>query len=196
MLTPDMFQGETVHILGGGPSMADFDCSVLRLDPVIAVNNAGLDIFPDADILFVMDSRWFNWNRHRVGENHSGIRVTRQFQAPTNWQLPWPVTEVEHDKFGDFSESLDRLAGTHGGAMALNLAALTGAETIILHGFDMRPGNYHTDHKTPSQDHLYQDSFIPSLEGMAPHLARMGVKVGNATPGSALKCFPSTEQAA
>jgi len=193
-LPPDLFQGEVVHILGGGPSLNTLEPADLGLDAVIAVNNAGLDFFPDADILFVMDRRWWTWNRSRLDQNRSEYRVARQFHGP-EFDAPWPVIEIGHDKFGDLSESHDRLAGTSGGAMALNLAYLLGAATIFLHGFDMRPtGNYHEDHQIPTHTHLYESEFIPSLERMAARLAGKCTVI-NATPDSALKCFPTPETA-
>lgn len=192
MLSRDMFRNETVHILGGGPSIADLDITRLEHDPVIAVNNAGLDVFPDADILLVMDERWLRWNHDRLHLNHSGVRVIRQFQVPRRLKMPWPYIEIGHDKFGEFSWSLDRLAGPCGGAMAINLAALTGASRIILHGFEMHPGHYHNDHQVETNAHLYRDAFIPAIERMAAHLTGR-VEVINATPNSALTCFPTEE---
>ena len=57
----------------------------------------------------------------------------------------------------------------------------------------MRPtGNYHTDHQVPTDAHLYDSEFIPSIERMAARLAGK-VEVVNATPGTALRCFPVQE---
>lgn len=188
----DAFRGKQISILGGGPSINDLDIRSLGSDPVIAVNNAGLDVFPDADVLFVMDRRWFDWNRDRLHLNRSKYRVIRQFQEPRGWALPWPVTELQHDKFGTLSEDPKKLAGQCGGAMAINLAYLMGASRIVLHGFDMRPGNYHDDHRVKTPVNKYEADFIPSIEAMAVRLeGKCGVF--NATPNSALRCFPALE---
>ncbi|WP_300396406.1 hypothetical protein [Henriciella sp.] len=189
----DAFRGKTISILGGGPSINDLDIRTLGSDPVIAVNNAGLDVFPDADVLFVMDRRWFDWNRERLHLNRSKYRVIRQFQEPRGWELAWPVIELQHDKFGTLSEDPKKLAGACGGAMALNLAYLMGAARIILHGFDMRPGNYHDDHRVKTPVNKYEADFIPSIEAMAVRLEGK-VEVFNATPNSALRCFPLIEK--
>ena len=187
------FAGETIHILGGGASLRHMDISILDLDPVIAVNNAGLDFFPDADILLVMDRRWFEWNRERLHLNRSRFRFGRAEQVPS-WSLPWPLVAVEHDKHGVLNQhqSIRALAGATGGEMAINLAYLLGASRIILHGFDMRPGHYHRDHRIDTPAQSYDDTFIPSIERMARRLAGE-VEVFNATPGSALTCFPMLE---
>lgn len=191
-LYPDLFSGETCHLLGGGPSIRNLDLQAIEGDRVIAINNAGLDVYPEADILFAMDERWFNWNRDRLHLNRSRWRVVR-FSHKPSFDLPWPLIGIAHDKYGEFSRSLGALAGSSGGAMALNLAALLGASRIVLHGFDMRPGNYHSDHRVATPDKVYPERFIPSFEKMAPHLADLGIDVFNATPGSALTCFPQLE---
>lgn len=187
------FAGETIHILGGGASLRNMDISILDLDPVIAVNNAGLDFFPDADILLVMDKRWFDWNRERLHLNRSRFRFGRAGQVPS-WCLPWPLVAVEHDKGGILADdpAIRALAGATGGEMAINLAYLLGASRIILHGFDMRPGHYHQDHQIQTPAQSYDDTFIPSIERMAKRLAGE-VGVFNATPDSALTCFPMLE---
>lgn len=179
------FAGECVHIIGGGPSIADLNTKDLK-GRIIAVNNSGLDKCPTADVLFVMDRRWFDWNAGRLYLNRSRWRVVRQMPRGP---LPWPVEEVKHDKGAALSESWGTLAGASGGAMAINLAWLMGAARIVLHGFEMKPGHYHADHKVGTPEHLYRDVFIPSFERMAEAL-RGRCEVVNATPGSALTCFP------
>lgn len=186
--------GETIHILGGGPSLAGLDKARLGADVVIAVNNAGLDVMPEAHVLLVMDRRWFDWNRDRLHLNRSPVCFVRQNQFPKVWELKATACAFDHDKHADLSHTRGMLAGACGGAAAINLAFLMGATRIVLHGFDMRPGNYHADHRVETPDHLYRDVFIPSLERMAAALPPR-VEVVNATPGSALTCFPMLEPA-
>jgi hypothetical protein len=88
--------------------------------------------------------------------------------------------------------SLDprRVAGPDSGSNAINLAFLFGARRIVLFGFEMRPGNWHDRHRRVTPPQRYAEKFIPALEAMAVALKREDVEVINATPGSALTCFP------
>lgn len=179
--------GEACVVLGGGPSLKGFDCARLRRRArVIAVNNAGLDLAPWADVLFWADRRWLDWNHQRLGEHTGPLKITRK---------P-PQIDTGHDiKVMRFlprrlSHERDALGGWCGGSSAINLAYLMGARVIILMGFDMRPGNYHADHRLPPIEGQHRERFIPTLEAMEPELTARGVTVLNATPRSALRCFP------
>ncbi|WP_270374968.1 hypothetical protein [Marinicauda sp. Alg238-R41] len=189
---PPEWPDERVFILGGGPSLTRFDAETIRgKGRVIACNNAGLDLAPWADVLFAADGRWFGWNTDRLHLNQSRYRVTRQ--DPREDWLPWPVQRVRHDKERALSEAPDTVCGACSGAMAVNLAYLFGAGEIILLGFDMRPGNYHANHKTPGLPQHYENQFIPALARMVAALDAKGVRVINATPGSAFTGAPMAD---
>ena len=175
-----------MFVVGGGPSIKGFDFNRLRGRNVIAVNNAGLDLVPWAHVLFWADKRWLDWNHSRLGEHTGKYKISRK---------P-PHLGREHDikqmKFSpkSLSDRSDTVGGWCGGSSAINLAYLMGARVIILMGFDMRPGNYHKDHKFPHIDGQHRDKFIPTLEAMAPGLLKRGVTVINTNQRSALRCFP------
>lgn len=183
---PREWGGERVFILGGGPSLSHAPLAALRgAGRVIAINDAFL-LAPQADVHYFADARWFEWNRSDLSVFAGRYRVTRaEIVAPG-----LDVRRLRHDRRRDYSTDPGVLAGYCSGANAINLAALFGARDIILLGFDMRPGNWHDRHKTPPRPTHHRDKFIPSIERMAPHLAAAGVRVTNATPGSALTCFP------
>ncbi|MBZ7921652.1 hypothetical protein LAC81_07640 [Ensifer adhaerens] len=59
---PREWAGEPAFILGGGASLEGFDASrLIGRGRIIAVNDAGLDLAPFADVLYFADgmSRWF-----------------------------------------------------------------------------------------------------------------------------------------
>ncbi len=179
-------------ILGGGPSLAEVDVDAIRgRGAVIAVNNAGFDLAPWADVLFFADgqSRWYGWNRDRLPEFKGSLIVTRAVVPegdPRLRQVKFlPREPLSRDPVG--------LAGHCGGSSAINLAYLMGARVIVLLGFDMRPGNWHDKHRLPTLPGWHRDRFIPAIERMAPQLAADGCLVLNATKGSALRCFPSVD---
>ncbi len=181
---PD-WSGRCVHVLGGGPSVAGFDVSLVSGDIVIACNNAGLDIMPEADCILVMDARWLQWNADRLGENRSPLKVYTQ--KPPRFEPPQGWTFIARNDTDPLSHSLESLSGACSGAKAINLAYLLGASEIILHGFEMKPvGNYHDDHKVETHAHLFESKFIPSILDMVSAIDGR-CRVVNATPDSALK---------
>jgi hypothetical protein len=88
------------------------------------------------------------------------------------------------------SNHADAVGGWCGGSSAINLAYLLGSRVIVLLGFDMRPGNWHANHKMPALPDQHRGKFVPTLEVMAPQLLRAGCAVVNANSRSALRCFP------
>lgn len=97
------------------------------------------------------------------------------------------------------SEPNALVTGYSGGFQSLNLSTLAGPAAIVLLGFDMKqaPGNrnnWHNAHQrtTPAQ---HYDVYRRPFEKLGPWLAKLGVEVLNATPDSALTCFPRVDLA-
>lgn len=184
--------GETAFILGGGPSLKTTDLSRLpTIGPTIAIKHA-LRLAPWAECLLWADARWLEWDAQAKADvlAHDAIwKVTTQ--GP-------PLELVGHVQFIVWArryfrtEALSKdpsvLGGYASGDVALNLAYLLGARRIILLGFDMQGGHWH-EGKAESGDGSRQH-MIAVIEAMAPILAAEGRQVINATPGSALQCFP------
>lgn len=187
--------GEVAFILGGGPSLAGVDVDRLRgRGRVVAVNDAGLDVAPWADVLYFADGwhRWLGWNVHRLPDFKGERIVTRARLVP--WpddprmrRVAWTYPELDHVTDGR------GVAGFCGGGNAISLAWQLGASPIVLLGFDMRPGNYHTAHKLPPKPGQHAATFIPALERMAAAMRGERQFVLNATPGSALRAFPAVD---
>lgn len=191
------WKGQAAFILGGGPSLKGFDANRLRgRGRVIGVNNAGLDLAPWCDILFWADRRWFDWNKDRL-HLHTGewkiARNSTRADDPSIYHLRFLPRRLSYWD--------DALGGWCGGSNAINLAFLLGADPIILLGFDMRDapmtkwqeGNWHDRHQLPPIEGQRRNKFIPTLEALAPQYEKAGVRIINATPRSALRCFPIME---
>jgi hypothetical protein len=88
------------------------------------------------------------------------------------------------------SDNPAKITGESSGAHGINLAYLFGCRPICLLGFDMIGPNFHTRHPTQPKEARYASHFRPALERMAVALKEREVPVFNATPGSALTCFP------
>jgi len=186
---PPAWAARTAFILGGGPSLAGIDVDALRgRGAIIAINDAGLIKAPWADVHYFCDPRWMDWHERELGLFTGPYRVTR---APADWLAGELVLLVlEREKAAPLSVDAHRVAGPDSGSNAINLAFLFGTRRIVLFGFDMRPGNWHDRHRRVTPPQRYGEKFIPALERMAIALKREGVEVINATPGSALTCFP------
>lgn len=178
-----IWTGEPCLIIGGGPTV-DREAIKRFKGRVIAVNNAYL-LRPDADVLYFADRRWYDWHRDSVSLFQGPYIVTRkEVKRPAH-----DIKVIPRNKADALSRDPLTLSGFCGGAASLNLAFLLGCDPIILHGFDMRPGNWHADHEVVQRPD-FAERFMPYFERMAPELTKEGRAVVNATPGSAMTCFP------
>lgn len=190
---PPLWCGASVHVIGGGPSLRGTDPARFAGRRLIAVNNAW-EISPPAEILFFGDWRWWRWNAAAVRAGYRGTIVTTARQGRADPALNC-LDRASRDGLSDDPAALCGLSSGH---LAINLAALGGAARIVLHGFDMRRAadgrhHFHSRHLTPTPDDIYERTFIPALEAIAPALAARGIEVLNATPDSALTCFPTID---
>ena len=77
----------------------------------------------------------------------------------------------------------------------MHLAIRWGAKKIVFLGLDMTAdngGHWHRDHGPGlrnTEERTYQN-FRRAFETAAPEIAALGVEVVNASPTSALNCFP------
>ena len=190
---------DAVFIIGGGPSIANlttYERLALRNRQVVAVNNAGLDVVPGADVLFWADtSRWLAWNGNRLWKHVGPFKVTTQWQTDNPLLSVYSVKRVIYRQGIDVSTDPRIVGGCDGGSRAMNLAYHMGARRMVLIGFDMHddgPQNYHSDHKAEDvEPGRRAREFIPAHEAMAIRFRAMGVEIYNATPNSALTCYPA-----
>lgn len=188
---------------------------------VIAINDGYL-YAPWADVLYFADVRWWEWHDKGVEREQIGLAardVQRLFRAfaglrvsieNCNRRVSDPRVAVLRNlslvggTMGRISlDPTGIYTGQHSGYQAINVAVLAGAKRVVLLGYDMRPGRdiegrerHHAwgDHPVPSGAETYR-SFRQEFRLAAPTLAKMGVEVWNATPGSALEHFPKTDLA-
>lgn len=188
-----MWPGETVFVVGGGPSLRGFDAACLVGRHVVAVNNAW-ELVPAAQVVHFADAIWHRWNGERLA-NFTGRYVTTVAR-----QLADDPRVCVLEKTGREGIEFDpaKLRGHNSGHQALNLAVHFGAARIVLLGFDMKTAadgsfQYHAEHRRPSVAHDYELRMIPEMRTTVAPLAEHGIEVLNATPGSALDCFPCIE---
>jgi len=184
---PKMFAGQVVCIIGGGPSLKNYDLSPLEGQRCIAVNNS-YKIAPWADILHFADASWWQWNGDHVLKNWPQDRIITTATSD--------VASVNHPRVkrfwrdrGAFTEDRTKLHGWDSGTQAIHMAYHLGARRIVLFGIDMQPAKdgacqWHDEHKRPTKADNYQSRFAPSLTGLVGALRKRGVEVVRVTePG-------------
>lgn len=183
------WKGETVFIIGGGPSLKDFNFNSLKSKRTIAINKAILT-YPQADVAYWSDSRVYNWYKGDI-DNFKGDKYTMKPYGP----LTKDIRILKN--CGKIGLELDPTGIRHGnnsGHAAVNLAYHLGASTIVLLGFDMRnvggESHFHDGYPTrKTRDAVYEKNMIPEFYSIAEDLKKRNVTVINACPGSALTYF-------
>lgn len=185
--------GEKVFIIGGGPSVNDYDISLIQgKGRVIATNNA-YKIASWADWLVFADSVWYDWHKDNLKDVTMSIISGGYFSNLhslhpniVNWRtsnLPGLITNYTGGN----------LSGKNAGHMAISLAEFLGSRTIILIGFDMNTNapssQWHNEHKRATNTFMYESEFIPEFNQVAEELKSKGVRVFNVNKDSAIKCF-------
>ena len=180
------FRTKPVVVVGGGPSLRDFDWK--RLD---GLNVMGCNFScprPTAsvshDATFVRPAprgcleAWME-----IPGVH--VHVNRQLQE----EVPG-VVFVEHSTEYTTDWRHGVMAASNCGIAAINLTDCLGAKEIYLIGFDMRgekglSANWHDKYKRKSNEKIY-DRYISDFWSIAP---KVKAKVMNLTPNSRLDCF-------
>lgn len=187
---PRLWPGETAFVLGGGPSLADFDVGRLRGRRVIATNDA-YRLAPWAEFLIAMDDRWWGWHRAAVGREFAGGHIV------TIW--PWGgdgrlrvlqrtgLVGLETEPNG----ICFRRTVLHA---AINIGVHLGAARVVLLGADMETAadgrtHWHQGHPKGAPEDRY-GKMMRDLETTVKPLAAAGVAVLNGTPGGRLEVFP------
>lgn len=180
-------------ICAAGPSMAHVDLKLLRRFRSwrVMVVNCSFRLLPQADVLYAGDLQW--WDRYGdEAASFAGEKWTRDEHAAFRYRLR---RVVRKNGKGLCRERGSVNSGGNSGYQAVNLAYHFGARQIVLLGFDMHRnggGHWHGEHEgmlsaPPSHIEVWKQEF----SAMALDLEAEGVRVVNATEGTALECFPT-----
>ena len=163
---------------------------------MVVVNDAHR-LFPDADLLYACDHRW--WRVHEGVPSFAGPKWTQSHKGGDPALVPG-LNVIESVKGSPPPFESGKIArGSNSGFQAVNLVALMGCTDIVLLGFDM--GNtggrthFFGDHPPELQAASSYDAFIRAFELAAPIYAARGVTVRNASRHTALppECFPRVD---
>lgn len=204
--------GKTVVCIGGGLSLTREQVDMVEASgvPTIAVNDAYL-LAPWADVCYFCDFEWWGWHTKGVARPSLGLdaaAVAARFAAFAGQKcsisnsghgIKDPAVHILRND-GDFGLSLQRThlyTGRNSGFQALNLAVLAGAAKIILIGYDGKrvdgqPSHWFGEHPKPPNSKAYE-IYRESFRASSNMLDRVGVKIFNASPGSAIEAFAKME---
>jgi hypothetical protein len=210
------WSGQVAVVIGGGASLTREQVKAVEVNHAqsqcraIAVNDAYLWA-PWADVCYFADSHWWRWHTEGVAKPALGLtaadvrdRFARFGGQKCSIQnsganvADEAVHIVRNRTFpahgiGLSDDPRALITGRNSGFQGMNLAILAGAATVILLGFDGRPApdgreHFHGGHprRTPAEAYpLYVDAMVAAHAAIAAR----GVRVINATPGSAIDCF-------
>ena len=205
-MIPELWQGQTVFILGGGPSLSNVNFDLIKGRRVLAVNNSYGDPVKNekgeticyeprhwVDAVWYGDVRWLEWHKEGM-KKFSGL-IGSCASGHDNKK------GIIHYKRGR-QYGLEKRRGyvawnRSSGASAIDFAFHLGAKTVVLLGYDMRrvdgKKNWHDDHKSgPPNDGSKDpyDRFLIPFQYINRDARERGFKIINCTPDSAIQVFP------
>jgi hypothetical protein len=203
---PRCFEGETVAVLGAGPSLNRADVNYLRgRCRVVAVNRTH-ELCPWADWLYAADvGRFWFWC---AGEDRMMQEAPDAFDFPGTKIAIWPPDDREnvrryvsrlvqrgvkllrYERANGISEDPGVVRGDNGVHHVLSAIHHTGAKRVLLLGVEMAGGHFHEG--WPGGVDSDHQAWPYALESLAIPLARCGVTVINCSgPNSRVRCWPT-----
>lgn len=182
-----IWPGDTVFILGGGPSLTQDDVLAIHgRGRVIAVNDA-YRVAPWADVLYACDAKWWKW--HDGVPTFGGLKFALEAGARV-----WPGVEVlRNTGYAGLESARDGLRnGRNSGYQAINLAVHLGAARIILLGFDMGPapdGRTHWFGEHPEPQASPYDQMRELFRTLVEPLKAASVEIVNCSRRTRLDAF-------
>ena len=195
------WDGQDVVIIGGGPSLKGFDIRRLRNFPckIIGVNRAYELI--DPDILFGMDTRFFDW----AYTGHFGEAIQKQYLSLTCKIMAGVDTQPSDPRVQRIprngSITLSRtfkdgiFVNGNSGFGALNLALMMGAKRVYLLGYDCITGkssettnHWHDGYNDGQRAGVYS-RFASSFREYADQFKERA-EIINVNRESGISCFP------
>lgn len=181
---PRDWEGETVFLIGGGPSVSDVDLTRLHQQRVVVLNSSYLK-YPNADTLLFTDVRW--WGKFKPVFKGEIVTIT-----PVHKLYPDDIKVLDRQRSSGLSPDPTRLTCWHTSmTTAINLIALRGATRIAILGLDGE-GLWHHDPYPLSWGRNRKRFYFhgEALKAQVDQLKIMGVQVYNLNPKSTHEMFP------
>lgn len=174
---------KTLYLIGGGPSLKDFNWELLRGKNVLSINRA-FQAVPWAIATFWTDSRFYKWYQKDL-KRFEGIKIACRYS-----QLYEKDTILVRSTGGAGVDEYPYhiRAGNNSGFAALNVAYHLGAKKIYLLGYDMKSErqstHWHEGYVTSHNHDIYERAMMKDFIGAQKYYKKLKVKLYNANPDS------------
>jgi len=207
ILPTNSWGGKTCFIVGGGPSLANFDWNSISNYLTIGINKAFKSFSPT--INYAMDYNFFDLVQNNSSPEHaelhkkwldySGIKLfLKQKDNLTFANGIFYVNQLDNKVLSfDLNAGIYPMNNSGGGALMLALAL--GCKNIGLLGYDLKvKGNATHWHEGYSNQNLQNmsknlEDFRSKIDEFASSILEMGINVVNLSPDSNLQKFPFSD---
>lgn len=185
---PKLWPGETVVLLGSGPSLTTEDVESVRWRARVVAINSSYKVAPFADCLYACDQRWWGWEKG--APTFAGLKYALEPQS-----VAWPGVQVLRNDgpLGLCVDPTSLRTGKNSGFQSINLAVHLGASRIVLLGFDMGLASDGRSHWHPPHPEGFPSPYPQMREAfnsLIEPLQTLGVHVVNASRQTSLTAFP------
>lgn len=201
------WQGHRCFILGGGPSLTNFDFKQIENENTIGINKSFLH-FP-VDMNYVMDEKFYKYlsiidptdykrcKHQEMWKNFKGIKLFLSVAVPNRNDNVFIVNKLLSDTIS-LNTQRGICPGNNSGFGALAVAIALGCNPIGLLGYSMKidkenkKTHYHEGYMNEELSSFQRklDSFRRCFDLHASAIEKVGVNVVNLDLDSALTCFP------
>jgi len=184
-------EGKSIFLIGGGPSLKDFDFSRLKGKFTIGVNKCYEKIIPD--LLYFSDSCFYDWYKPEIDAlKCEKASIANTLKQPFNIIKLGCTGETGLEmRFGNVRH------GSNSGHAALNVTYHLRPKQVFLLGFDMKQEDNNThwhsgyqDKKRSSGPLFSANKWIENFKTVSVHYRNVNFKIWNCNPESNLYCFP------
>lgn len=189
-----MFSGKSVAIVAGGPSLKGFDFGRLSHSTVVAINRAHENL-PGASMLWWSDMLFWVNHKDAIAAHGAPVKATVDWDYPAD-MLPPGVSVYRVTGRAGYDPAPGCIRhGNNSAYAAIHATAQRGARKIVIFGLDMRYGpdgesHYHGGHGKVHEERTLTEDMLPFFETLAGPLAKLGLTIINASPNSAVTCWP------
>lgn len=187
------WDGRSVFLLGGGPSLRGFDFLALQERGIVVAINDAIRAVPWADCGFTIDVTWLGQRQQDIAEFVRGGREMLAAVPASYMRGQAGVRYVERQPGAWLSDTMTTVyTGDNSGFAALGMAMQRGAKRIALLGYDMTvPGHFHAGYPWVSRYGAQDYGRWAAMFGVLATFAKQnGVSIINCNPASAVACFP------
>lgn len=208
ILDSGCWQDQSCFIIGGGPSLIDFDWRWIQGSKVIGINKSFLTYH--AEINYAMDNVFFdlvnydpgagksNHEIHIAWKAYRGIKVFVRHKQERFASDIYYVNALPQKGFS-FDLSKGIYPGDNSGFGAMMLAVALGVKRIGLLGFDFyvekNKTHFHDGYKNQNPENLAKKliKFRNTIDAFASGFENLGIQVINLSEKSLLQNYPKSD---